>query len=194
MHYQRLLFFKITTLNFLLRQWKGWHVLAALLVLGTIPYFSDGNDRDLRKSYTSVRISHWKYLVFDFNFSKPTFITCMKCCCLVFQTKTLGSLWIHCQKLLPCVFFGGEPIQVKGGLSNFYPNYLSNFRFRFVFIFKQKMAPKLSICYLPTKWSVWVFDVTNRTNGFSNFQSYHEWVMYPFNSLAKSCTLFWKYS
>ena len=105
MHYQRLLFFKITTLNFLLRQWKGWHVLAALLVLGTIPYFSDGNDRDLRKSYTSVRISHWKYLVFDFNFWKPTFITCMKCCCLVFQTKTLGSLWIYYQKLLPCVFF-----------------------------------------------------------------------------------------
>ena len=105
MHYQRLLFFKITTLNFLLRQWKGWHVLAALLVLGTIPYFSDGNDRDLRKSYTSVRISHWKYLVFDFNFSKPTFITCMKCCCLVFQTKPSGSLWIHYQKLLSCVFF-----------------------------------------------------------------------------------------
>ena len=60
--------------------------------------------------------------------------------------------------------------------------------------FQQKRAPRLSICHLPTKRSVWVFDVTNRTNGFSNFQSYHEVVMYLFNSLAKSCTLYWKLS
>ena len=60
--------------------------------------------------------------------------------------------------------------------------------------FQQKRAPKLSICHLPTKRSVWVFDVTNRTNGFYNFQSYYQVVTYLFNSLAKSCTLFWKYS
>ena len=60
-------------------------------------------------------------------------------------------------------------------------------------LFSTKKAPKLSICHLPTKRSVWVFDVTNRRNGFSNFQSYHQVVMYLFNSLAKSCTLFWKF-
>ena len=60
--------------------------------------------------------------------------------------------------------------------------------------FQQKRVAKLSICHLPTKRSVWVFDVTNRTNDFYNFQSYHQAVMYLFNSLAKRCTLFWKYS
>ena len=68
------------------------------------------------------------------------------------------------------------------------------FPLSFNLYFQQKRAPKLSICHLPTKRSVWVFDVTNRTNGFSNFQGYHEVVMYLFNSLAKSWTLFWKYS
>ena len=38
------------------------------------------------------------------------------------------------------------------------------------------------------------FDVTNRTNGFSNFQNCHQVVMYLFNSLAESCMLFWKCS
>ena len=52
----------------------------------------------------------------------------------------------------------------------------------------------LNILVKSLKRSVWVFDVTNRKNGFSNFQSYHWVVMYLFNSLAKSCTLFWKYS
>ena len=51
-----------------------------------------------------------------------------------------------------------------------------------------------AICHLPTKRSVWDFDVTNRTNGFYNFQSYYQVVMYLWNSLAKSCMLFWKYS
>ena len=60
--------------------------------------------------------------------------------------------------------------------------------------FLQKRAPKLSICHLLTKRSVWVFGVINRANGFSSFQSYHEVVMNLFNSLAKSCTLIWKYS
>ena len=52
----------------------------------------------------------------------------------------------------------------------------------------------LNILVKSLKRSVWVFDVTNRKNGFSNFQSYHWVVMYLFNSLAKSCKLFWKYS
>ena len=56
--------------------------------------------------------------------------------------------------------------------------------------FQQKRAPKLSICHLPTKCSVWVFNVTDGTNGFSTYQSYHELVMSLFNSLAKSCMLF----
>ena len=60
--------------------------------------------------------------------------------------------------------------------------------------FQQKRVPKLSICHLVMKRSVWVFDVINRANGFSSFQSYHEVVMNLFNSLAKSCTLIWKYS
>ena len=60
--------------------------------------------------------------------------------------------------------------------------------------FQQKGVSKLSIYHLPTKRSVWVFDATNRANGFSNFQNYHEVVTYIFNSLAESCTLFWKYS
>ena len=71
---------------------------------------------------------------------------------------------------------------------------LSNFYIRSIFVFSKKRAPKLSNCHLPTKRCIWVFDVTNRTNSFSNFQSYHEVVMYVFNSSAKSCRLFWKYS
>ena len=59
--------------------------------------------------------------------------------------------------------------------------------------FQQKRTSKLSNYHLPTKRSDWVFDVTNRRNGFSNFQSYHQVVMYLFNSLVKTCTLFWKY-
>ena len=68
------------------------------------------------------------------------------------------------------------------------------FLLSFNLYFQQKIAAKLSICHLRTKRSVWVFDVTNRANGFSNFQSYLKVVMYLFNSLVKSCTLFWKYS
>ena len=48
--------------------------------------------------------------------------------------------------------------------------------------FQQKRVPKLSICHLSTKSAVWVFDVTNRRNGFSIFQSYHQVVMHLFNS------------
>ena len=47
------------------------------------------------------------------------------------------------------------------------------FSFSFNLYFQQKRAPKLSICHLLTKSSVWVFDVTNRQNGFYNFQHYH---------------------
>ena len=60
--------------------------------------------------------------------------------------------------------------------------------------FQQERAPKLSICHLSEKRSVWVFDITKRRNDFSNFKSYDQVVMYLFNSLAKSCTLFWKCS
>ena len=108
--------------------------------------------------------------------------------------------WYHIMILV-------EKVSLKGGLSGWMTwrflndleifstskRKLFNFQFRSIFIFN-KRAPKLSICHLPTKGSVWVFDVTNRTNGFSNFQSYHKVVTYLFNSLAKSCTLFRKYS
>ena len=66
------------------------------------------------------------------------------------------------------------------------------FSLSFNLYFQRKRAPKLSISNLTTERSVWVFDVTNRRNDFSSFQSYHELVMYLFNSLAKSCALFWK--
>ena len=68
----------------------------------------------------------------------------------------------------------------------------TQFPISFNLYFHQKRAPKLPICHLSTKRSVWVYDVTNRTNGFSNFQSYCQVVVYLLNSLAKSCTLFWK--
>ena len=68
------------------------------------------------------------------------------------------------------------------------------FSLSFNLYFQQKRVPKLLICRLSTKRSVWAFDVTNRINGFSNFQSYHQVVMYLLNLLAKSFTLFWKYS
>ena len=70
----------------------------------------------------------------------------------------------------------------------------AQFLFSFNLYFQQKRDPKLSICRLTTKHSVWVFNVTIRTNGFSTFQSYHQVVMYLFNSWAKRSTLFWKYS
>ena len=66
----------------------------------------------------------------------------------------------------------------------------NQFPLLFNLYFQQKRFPKLSVCHLPTKRSVSVFDVTNRRNGFSSFQSYHQVVKYLFNSLAKSCTLF----
>ena len=69
------------------------------------------------------------------------------------------------------------------------------FPLSFNLYFPRKRAPKLSICHLPTKQSVWTFNVTNRaTNGFYNFQNYHQVVIYLFNSSAKSFMLFWKYS
>ena len=56
-------------------------------------------------------------------------------------------------------------------------------------LFSTKKSPK--VVNLPlTKRSVWVFDVTNRTNGIFNFQRYHQVVMYLFDSLIKSCTLY----
>ena len=42
--------------------------------------------------------------------------------------------------------------------------------------FQQKRTPKLP---LTDETLCLSFDVTNRTNVFSNFQSYHEVVMYP---------------
>ena len=68
------------------------------------------------------------------------------------------------------------------------------FLLSFNLYFQQKRPQKLSTCHLPTKCSAWVFVVTNRRNDFSNFQSYHEVLKYVFHSLAKSCSLFWKYS
>ena len=68
------------------------------------------------------------------------------------------------------------------------------FPLSFDLYFQQKRAPKMPICHLPTKRYVWVFGATNTTNDFSNFKSYLKVVMYVFNSLAKSSTLFWKYS
>ena len=64
------------------------------------------------------------------------------------------------------------------------------FPLSFNLYFQQTRVPKFSICHLLMKRSVWIFDVTNRRNDFSNFQSYLQVVMYLFNSLAKSCTLF----
>ena len=43
--------------------------------------------------------------------------------------------------------------------------------------FQQKRAPKLSVWHLLTKSAVRIFDVTNRPNGFHNFQSYHKVVI-----------------
>ena len=47
------------------------------------------------------------------------------------------------------------------------------FLFLFNLYFPQKRVLKLSICHWLTKSSVWVCDVTNRRNGFYNFQRYH---------------------
>ena len=58
-------------------------------------------------------------------------------------------------------------------------NKIIQFPLSFNLYFRQKRAPKLSICHLPTKRFVWVFDVTDCTNGFSILQSYHQVVMYP---------------
>ena len=62
------------------------------------------------------------------------------------------------------------------------------FPISFDLYFQQKRAPKLSICDLPTKRSVWAFDVTNRTNGFSNFQSYQVVMLRYFENTLKSLT------
>ena len=62
----------------------------------------------------------------------------------------------------------------KGGLSGWmtsqFLNDLELFSpLSFNLYFQQERVPKLSICHLPTKCSVCVFDITNRTNGLSNF-------------------------
>ena len=72
-----------------------------------------------------------------------------------------------------------------------WPN--NNYCFHSIFSFNKKES--LSCQFANYQWNaVWVSDITNRTNGFFNVQSYHQVVTYLFNSLAKSCTLFWKYS
>ena len=57
-------------------------------------------------------------------------------------------------------------------------------------LFPTKKSPRVVNLPLTDKTLCLVFNVTNRTNGFSSFQSYDEVVMYLLNSLAKSCTLF----
>ena len=90
---------------------------------------------------------------------------------------------------------GSDDLRVFNVLELFPPlkRKLRNFRFCLT-IFQQRRAPKLSICYLLTKRSVWVLDVTSRRIGFYNFQHYHLLVIYPFISLTKSYLLFSKYS
>ena len=61
-------------------------------------------------------------------------------------------------------------------------------------LFSTKRSPNVVNLPLTEVTPFWVFDVRNRANGFSNFQNYHNVVMYLFKSLAKSCTLFWIYS
>ena len=95
----------------------------------------------------------------------------------VLKVDTLGSDDLTIFKYFRVIFF----LKMK----------TIQFPLSFNFYFQQKRALKLSICHLPTKRSVWVFDITNRTNGFYNFQLLSGSSA---SSLAKSCTLFWKYS
>ena len=48
-------------------------------------------------------------------------------------------------------------------------------------LFSTKKSPKVVNLPLTDEALCLSFDVTNRTNGISNFQSYHELVMYLFN-------------
>ena len=61
--------------------------------------------------------------------------------------------------------------QFLNALELFFP--FVQFSFLFNLYFQIKRAQKLSICHWLTKTSVWVFDVTDRRDGFHNFQRYH---------------------
>ena len=115
------------------------------------------------------------------NFKKPLTFICRQKIKFILQVFIKGGLSGRMTEQCFRVIFSLKKKTIQFPLSmNFY--------------FQQKRALKLSICHLPTKRSIWVFDVKNRTNGFSNFQIYHEVVMHLFNWLAKGCPLFWKYS
>ena len=51
-------------------------------------------------------------------------------------------------------------------------------------LFSTEKSAKVVNLPITDKSSVLVFDVTNKTNGFPNFESCHEVVIYLFNSLA----------
>ena len=83
--------------------------------------------------------------------------------------------------------FQQKSYNLKGGLSPmddlavfkcfrvifFLKNQTIQFLFSFNLYFQQKRAPKLSTYLLLLKSFVWVFDFTNRQNGFYSFQRYH---------------------
>ena len=62
------------------------------------------------------------------------------------------------------------------------------------FLFSTKKSPKVVNLPLNDETLCLTFWCHKQDKWLFNFQSYHQIVMYLYNSLAKSCTLFWKYS
>ena len=83
--------------------------------------------------------------------------------------------YVHQLPVIKGTLSGQMTWQFLNALELFSPwkNQTIQFWFSFNLYFEQKRAPKLSICHLVMKSSFWVFDVTDRRNGFHNFQRYH---------------------
>ena len=115
--------------------------------------------------------------------------------CMIFPYKCSLFNTLSMYKVsMPCLFSFSRyqtKCVIKGGLGSDDLTILNCFRvifslkmktiqfsLSFNLYFQQKRAPKLAICHLSTKRSVRVFDIINRRNDFTSFQSYNQVVMY----------------
>ena len=127
--------------------------------------------------------------------------------CMIFPYKCSLFNTLSMYKVsMPCLFSFSRyqtKCVIKGGLGSDDLTILNCFRvifslkmktiqfsLSFNLYFQQKRAPKLAICHLSTKRSVRVFDIINRRNDFTSFQSYNQVVMYSLTHQPKAIRYF----
>ena len=101
----------------------------------------------------------YQYVHYDTNLNKQDFVNVFDVSLINFKGGLSGSDDLAVFKCFRVIFF--------------LKNQTIQFSFLFNLYFQQKRAAKLSTYHLLMKRFVRVFDVTNKQNGFYNFQRYH---------------------